>query len=64
VGSNFTSIQARILGSQNQMAPSLALGKVSICDVLGTESSKDLSKAEIRRRIEAARKQAEPKMVV
>jgi REP element-mobilizing transposase RayT len=64
VGSNFTSIQARILGSQNQMAPSLALGKVSICDVLGTESIKDLSKAEIRRRIKAARKQAEKQMVL
>jgi REP element-mobilizing transposase RayT len=64
VGSNFTSIQARILGSKNQTAPSHALFKVSICDAQATESIKDLSKAEIRRRIEAARKPAEETKVL
>jgi hypothetical protein len=63
VGSKFTSIQARILGSQNQMAPSLALAKVSISDAEAAQRIKDVPRVEIRRRIEAARKQAEQQMV-
>jgi hypothetical protein len=63
VGSNYTSIQARILGSQNQMAPSLAFAKVSISDAEAAQRIKDVPRVEIRRRIEAARKQAEQQMV-
>jgi hypothetical protein len=62
--SEFTSIQARILASQNQMALSLAFAKVSISDAEAAQRIKDIPQVQLRRRIEEARKQAQQRMVL
>lgn len=62
-GSDYTSIQARILGSQNQMAPSLAYSKVAISDQEVARRIKEVPQAQLRKRMEIARKQAERRMV-
>ena len=62
--SNYSSIQARILASQKQMAPSLALSKISISNEEAAMRIKKVPRVEIRRRIEAARVIAERKMVL
>jgi len=63
VESNYSSIQARILASQNQMAPSLALSKVSISNEEAAMRIRKVPRVEIRRRIEAARVIAQRRMV-
>jgi hypothetical protein len=61
--SNYSSIQARILGSQKQMAPSLALPKMSISNAEAAARIKKEPRVEVRRRIEAERVVAQRKMV-
>jgi REP element-mobilizing transposase RayT len=62
--SNYSSIQARVLASQNQMAPSLALSKVSISNEEAAMRIRKVPRVEIRRRIEAARVIAQRRMVL
>ena len=62
--SNHSSIQARVLASCNQMAPSCALSKVSISNEDAAMRIKKVPRVEIRRRVEAARAIAERKMVL
>ncbi|MFM7927989.1 MAG: hypothetical protein ACKO9Q_09790, partial [Pirellula sp.] len=62
--SNYSSIQARILASQNQMSPSLSLPKLSISNEEAAMRIKSVPCVEIRRKMEAARVNAQRQMVL
>ncbi len=62
--SNYSSIQARILATQNQMSPSLSLPKLSISNEEAAMRIKSVPCVEIRRKMEAARVNAQRQMVL
>jgi REP element-mobilizing transposase RayT len=64
VESNYTSIQSRILARLNQMAPSLALSKISISNEQAAQQIKAIPRVEIRRLTEAAKVKAQQRMVL